>query len=325
MTTSSQKIPALDKYNAWVLENESLARRLENVFYVVPMLVPARVGNPDVVSEVGYSMGGLLKLYHDYLLYRAVHPEETPRTLVQAARVPLSLLAQVQVAAEIIALKTGGSDARWRVIVALEICKCVCKLALLGHAKGQVLYKNGTYITCEVPATESKKDATEYTGQRSGRVFKSHREAGQSSQEPLTLSFVDATVASGHEGPLQLTGEILHILRPVVYAVLCQRKSEQSWVPFLASFSTEVLGLLCSSAEAPTKATPAVTEEFRRRKMCLFLYLLRNPLFSSVTNPLADSVANATQPVPVLGRLIQFAIDNGLLYYQRRHFYTSAS
>ncbi|OQR97932.1 hypothetical protein ACHHYP_20425 [Achlya hypogyna] len=329
---SSQKIPmatssmSLEKYNAWVIENESLARRIENVFYVVPMLVPARVGNPDIVSEVGYSMGGLLKLYHDYVLYNAVNIDDKPRSIVQAARVPLSLIAQVQVAAEIVALKTSGVDARWRVIVALEICKSICKLVLLMHSKGQVLCKNGTYTTCEVRPSDAKKDDTEYTGKRSGIVLKNRREASSSSQEPLVLSFTEPTAASGHEDSLQLTGELLHILRPVIYAVLCQRKTEQSWLPFLASFSTEVLGILCSSREpSAKKASPAATEEWRRRKMCLFLYLLRNPFFSNVTHPLAEGVANATQPVPLLGRLVQFAIENGLLYYQRRHFYTSAS
>ncbi|OQS07540.1 hypothetical protein THRCLA_00452 [Thraustotheca clavata] len=314
---------SLTKYNEWVLDNESLARRLENVFYVVPMLVPARVGNPDVVSEVGYSMGGLLKLYHDYILYKAAHPQSN-YSLDQVVRVPLSLIGQVQVAAEIIALHRGDSEGRWRMIVALEICKSLCKMVLLLHSKGQVLYKNGAYITCEVPISQETNNTNEYTGQRSGRVFKNHRDAKHTTQEPL-----EPTVASGHEGSIQLAGEVLHILRPVIYAILCQRKTEQSWIPFLASFSTEILGIACSSAglEHSNKLSvdPLVAEELRRRKMCLLLYLLRNPFFSSATQPLADNVANATKPVPLLGRLLQFAIDNGLHYYQRRHFYTSAS
>ncbi|RHY74379.1 hypothetical protein DYB30_009407 [Aphanomyces astaci] len=112
--------PLLNKYHAWVLENESFARRLENVLYVVPMLVPATLGNPDVVSEVGYSMGGLLKLYHDWVLYQVTPPSDektltadnTSFSIVQAARVPLSIISQVQVAAEMISLKVGGKQSR---------------------------------------------------------------------------------------------------------------------------------------------------------------------------------------------------------------------
>ncbi|RHY10650.1 hypothetical protein DYB36_004378 [Aphanomyces astaci] len=115
--------PLLNKYHAWVLENESFARRLENVLYVVPMLVPATLGNPDVVSEVGYSMGGLLKLYHDWVLYQVTPPSDektltadnTSFSIVQAARVPLSIISQVQVAAEMISLKVGGKQSRWNV------------------------------------------------------------------------------------------------------------------------------------------------------------------------------------------------------------------
>ncbi|KAF0682938.1 Aste57867_24951 [Aphanomyces stellatus] len=319
----------LDKYNAWVLENESFARRLENVLYVVPMLVPASVGNPDVVSEVGYSMGGLLKLYHDWVLYESSAPETKPEassfSIVQAARVPLSIISQVQVAAEIIALKAGGTQSRWNVIVLLELCKCICKLVLLTHSKGKVLYKNGPYVSCEVRPADGTTE--EYTGQRSGRVFRTNKRDGTNLQ-PLTLSFFEPSYASGDEGPIQTAAEVLHIIRPVIYAVLCQRQTEQSWVPFLASFSTEVAGILLTTMLEAKRKKPhndKVDEEYHRRKMCLFLYLLRNPLFSTVTSPAVEGMCHSTQPIPLLGRLVRFAVDNGLDYYQRRHFYISAS
>ncbi|ETV85366.1 hypothetical protein, variant [Aphanomyces astaci] len=270
--------PLLNKYHAWVLENESFARRLENVLYVVPMLVPATLGNPDVVSEVGYSMGGLLKLYHDWVLYQVTPPSDektltadnTSFSIVQAARVPLSIISQVQVAAEMISLKVGGKQSRWNVIVLLELCKSICKLVLLAHSKGQVLYKCGPYISCEVRPQDAVAAADEYTGQRSGRVYRStSSRPRETNLQPLTLSFLDATYASGDEGPVQTVAEVLHIVRPVVYAALCQRQTDRSWVPFLASFSTEVASILLStSVDAKRKRlqNDKVDEEYHRRK-----------------------------------------------------------
>ncbi|RHY07887.1 hypothetical protein DYB25_008485 [Aphanomyces astaci] len=169
--------PLLNKYHAWVLENESFARRLENVLYVVPMLVPATLGNPDVVSEVGYSMGGLLKLYHDWVLYQVTPPSDektltadnTSFSIVQAARVPLSIISQVQVAAEMISLKVGGKQSRWNV-----------------------------YISCEVRPQDAVAAADEYTGQRSGRVYRStSSRPRETNLQPLTLSFLVCPKSQG--------------------------------------------------------------------------------------------------------------------------------
>lgn len=41
---------------------------------------------------------------------------------------------------------------------------------------------------------------------------------------------------------LLLGGEVLHILRPVVYALLRMRRSEESWTPVVVSFLVEASG-----------------------------------------------------------------------------------
>lgn len=41
---------------------------------------------------------------------------------------------------------------------------------------------------------------------------------------------------------LLLGGEVLHILRPVAYALLRIRRTEESWTPVLVSFLMEISG-----------------------------------------------------------------------------------
>lgn len=48
---------------------------------------------------------------------------------------------------------------------------------------------------------------------------------------------------------LVLGGELCHIFRPVVYAVLRQRRSEESWTPLVASLIVELAGYDCVSCK----------------------------------------------------------------------------
>lgn len=41
---------------------------------------------------------------------------------------------------------------------------------------------------------------------------------------------------------LLIGGELCHIFRPVVYAVLRQRRPETSWTPVIASLAVELIG-----------------------------------------------------------------------------------
>lgn len=47
---------------------------------------------------------------------------------------------------------------------------------------------------------------------------------------------------------LLLGGEVLHILRPVAYALLRIRRTEESWTPVVVSFLMEISGCVCLSS-----------------------------------------------------------------------------
>lgn len=46
---------------------------------------------------------------------------------------------------------------------------------------------------------------------------------------------------------LLLGGEVLHILRPVAYALLRIRRTEESWTPVVVSFLMEISGSVFSA------------------------------------------------------------------------------
>lgn len=68
----------------------------------------------------------------------------------------------------------------------------------------------------------------------------------------------------------------------------------------------------------------AYEQEIRRRKMALFFYLIRSPLFDSVTYPALKSMTSVLAYVPLIGSLPEFLL--GILsYLNQTHFYNSNS
>lgn len=58
-------------------------------------------------------------------------------------------------------------------------------------------------------------------------------------------------------------------------------------------------------------------EELRRRKLRLFLYALRSPVWSTVTVPFLDAISRKIlQRIPLLGNLVEAVLWDWVLYYQ---------
>lgn len=155
-----------------------------------------------------------------------------------------------------------------------------------------------------------------------------------------------------------MAGEVVNILRPLVYSHGCAVSGVRSWRPWLVSLGMDALAYACTTRAgggsvalllplggngnrkgvrvlgngvASIEAVPvlpylddAQTAELRRRKLLWFLYLMRSPAFEILTEPVGRGAAGLFDGVPLLGGLATYAL-NMLLYVQRHHFYTSAS
>ena len=147
-------------------------------------------------------------------------------------------------------------------------------------------------------------------------------------------------------------GEVLHILRPLVYVSLLRRWGLRSWRPWALSLAVDLASRrLCDAATqrsrtaaARAAASPAVQgtsmtvlyrlqglrfteperEELARRRAALLYYLLRDPLFARRTRPARGRGVAARGGAPGLGwagaKLLE--IVDGM---QQLYTYTSAS
>ncbi|KAE8978971.1 hypothetical protein PR002_g24553 [Phytophthora rubi] len=75
-----QDLVLLGAYEAWAGSHSGLARNVETTLYVAPQLVPKRVMEPEVATQFGYSLMGLLHLYHDYVLWKKESADKDPPT-----------------------------------------------------------------------------------------------------------------------------------------------------------------------------------------------------------------------------------------------------
>lgn len=149
--------------------------------------------------------------------------------------------------------------------------------------------------------------------------------------------------AGGGSQSWLMAGEIIHILRPLVYSYSCGSAGERSWRLWLTSLGMDAAAFACTaraggggpmSLLAPVGAgggvpvLPFLSEgqaaELRRRKLLWFLYLMRSPAFELLAEPVSRGAAGVFEGVPLLGGMATYAL-NMLLYVQRHHFYTSAS
>lgn len=145
-----------------------------------------------------------------------------------------------------------------------------------------------------------------------------------------------------------MAGEVIHILRPLVYSYSCGSAGERSWHPWLTSLGMDAAAYACSAraggggarslltlvGSARSKAGDGVpvlpclddeqAAELRRRKMLWFLYVMRSPAFELLAEPVSRGAAGVFEGVPLLGGMAGYALSM-LLYVQRHHFYTSAS
>ena len=183
----------------------------------------------------------------------------------------------------------------------------------------------------------------------SGRVDRGATCAEENSplRQVQSLSMDGGGVAEGGNEPglsqaWLMAGEVVHILRPLIYSYNCGYAKERSWRPWLVSLGMDAVAYACTARAGGGKTASLLpvrsghdtlsmpylddeqAAELRRRKLMWFLYLMRSPAFQLLLEPLSRGAASFFDGVPLLSNMVAYAL-NMLLYLQRHHFYISAS
>lgn len=196
--------------------------------------------------------------------------------------------------------------------------------------------------------TDRESKTLEASGQEGGGIACGD---GQAPQQQASLPSMGGEVVggggndSGFSQAWLMAGEIMYIMRPLVYSYSCGHVKERSWRPWLISLGMDAVAYACIAragggqiasllplrSGADAQGVPILphlddeqTAELQRRKLQWFLYLMRSPVFELVVEPFSRGAAGVFEGVPLLEGAVGYALSV-LLYVQRHHFYISAS
>ncbi|KAE9062562.1 hypothetical protein PF010_g29347 [Phytophthora fragariae] len=259
----------LGAHEVWVGSHSGLARNLETTLYVAPQLVPKRVMEPEVATQLGYSLMGLLHLYHDYVVWKKESADKDPPTgshkQTRLVRVPLSLISHVQ-------------------------------------NRRAMMLRGGKYKDVEYaprPSAFARFKKPKQPGARTGKTF---GKPAVSEPEPMKeksaeedsnkIMFELRKVREGTSFWLEVSATFCGP-SCMEFCVVTDRRPR---TPVIASLFVELSGLALSAAavkpaepKMPVSAEKA-RDEIAARKMALILYLLRDPVLATVTKPATGKV-----------------------------------
>ena len=298
----------------------------------------------------------------------------------------ISTLSNTQIAVELLALRFGGRRTKWNVVCALEAAKAGLRLCLLALAPASPMLIAGGGLPTPAPlapidpfaaaaaaTTASPRvrelgddaltppprspsaavgaavalDSIFERGKRTGRLIPSAAAMGEGNNATLPPNRISLRSIAELSGSAQLAAELLHVVRPVAFAVFRRQRGAFSWAPLLAAVFAE-LGSASLSYEATRerdarlRALPrkyqtwaakcalvlAQNEELRRRSRVWFYVLLWNPIFRNITSTFLNKTTAASARVPLFGRAIGwlFGQVNTMIHAnQAIHFYVSNS
>lgn len=350
---------------AWLVQSfpAETMTKVEDAARFGTLIMPASHG--IWLAELGSSLCALLGLWREvvlrrlesawpspssdtFVIYQRERGERPPRVSVAPLLFALSVLRKVEILCEMVIARFYPL-LKWRVIFVVEALKAAVRLLILRQLRGTTLLYDRLDLRSP-PARQLYNDLD--GGYEPNRAWRTDLGSLVQAQQLLSSCWDDTTVAGAARGarmaacvalydhpPTQLptapsalsvVGEVLYVLRPVVFVGAIARAGWETWGALACSFLTDALSW---GAEllARRNLTADERSEIVRRRWQAWLYLLRAPLFSVTIEAGARSVGGALMKLPrwTGGRLIGVAYGwvVELLCYcvTEYYFYTAGS
>ncbi|CEP07775.1 hypothetical protein [Parasitella parasitica] len=269
-----------------------------------------------------------------------------------SASTALSVISYTQVLMEMAVVKKLGKKKQWQLIASLE----AIKLALF-QSTGQRMTLSPTHLQRDVdPSTlvstgfnssiSNKDDG--WVGQRTGVTVPSlsssidlnnglrKKNAHTDVTEYLLSKVLTPEKLRKPEQMVQIQknisklGEILYILRPLVYvlSILCWGK--RSWRPWFISFVIEIVSQVAvrkgyeSVNNGRNHMMTLEKQEFNRRLKLMLLNVMRGAFYLKITRPRLERFCNRTESKPIIS-MAAGVLRDYLPLWEQIYFYTSAS
>ncbi|CDS12637.1 hypothetical protein LRAMOSA04823 [Lichtheimia ramosa] len=324
---------------------------LEDLIRGVSLALPGRFEDADLCSQTLISVLNLFLLHHTHLLAR--RRSEKDESFVfnkhiqayyrshwpsKAASLALSIISYTEVVFELLLHRRISSKSRrWRWIVGIEGIKAVLRLVLFFRSGKRTvihpthLVRNTDPCTFESNVTDKLELAT--LDPRTGTP---------STANPRLLTASTTVSSTMPRQGWALFGEIVWIIRPVVYAFMVmntlrrgshkvveqsedeeetEKDDENDWKPWLVSLCIDLLARTARSMQ-PTSALEQ--DEYKRRDYLLLYYLLRGPVYNLFTRRILEVFCDASEHRPLVS-ILATALNDYRPFWEQSYFYTAGS
>lgn len=232
------------------------------------------------------------------------------------------------------AAKRRGEKVRWRVVVLIEALKAICRLLLLRITGGRMVVPPLPERE-PVPEPEAEEEEEEEEEQlpdelgflppaakkektwqmpRTGLSLPSLPSPSEIStflmQKVLTADDIkppSSLLPTLKAKPAQIA-EVLHILRPVIYAVAMSRvKDKKSWKPWLTGIAVELAARQIRSERGRfgERESQMEKDEWSRRGWAMGWWTLRGAFYENVTKGWVDGLVNAKYMPGLVGGILE--------------------
>ncbi|KAJ0968828.1 hypothetical protein J5N97_021705 [Dioscorea zingiberensis] len=359
----------MEVYKAWVRRNQEFVHSLESLANGITWLLPERFSNSEIAPEAVYALLGITGAVNQHIIDTA--PSPTRPLGSRGSSFPWSLcvssLKDLETLVEVAAQHFFGDDGKWNFIAVTEATKAVVRLGMLYDSGWKMLLEGGgtvnvgnnenhfgvpnggigsngrpgeTYYGHIPPHLEKRAIAALSRFGESAKMAADpiwRQRFRQSYESPAVVvqkpAFSAVWFEKGLSSQLFLTGEVLNIMRPLLYVLLIRKYGIRSWLPWMVSLAVDLTGMsFLSFATNPNRGgkesfyqlSSSEKDEVKRRKLKLVLYLMRDPFFTTYTKCRLEKGNRYTSQIPVIGFLTAKLVEL-IIGAQTRFTYTSGS
>jgi hypothetical protein len=301
-------------YREWAQKHRTIIlladELLGRIIYWVPSNQESRF------REIAWGLLQLHRLLFDVLT--AEHPQSygtsvavEPSIPANEIRLVLSILQNLWPVVH--ELARSGHSVRARVWI--ERLRFVLRMTLLGSYWTRlrrsgcmgILLHGGIFHNLNGYSTDEERKRVQreaYVGKRCGRPLIQGALPSQSTSSNQTMRWKQL---------IHQMCELAYISRPVLSAEAGNRELGSKWETFCATLLLDLtsIGLL---EKVTTKSNILSQNELKRRKFRILLYLLREPCWGSIMQPLMERLGSGVNDVPMIGSLIRNYLWEYLFY-----------
>ncbi|KAK4293033.1 hypothetical protein Pmani_034236 [Petrolisthes manimaculis] len=320
------------QYKTWIMNNPQGASEMEAFVKWGSYILAGRLKHSTLLCEIVYSGSRLFELFNDFLI-KGTLPQLTIHS-ADRLKVLLTVLEYVEVLVEVAAVQLWGETGRWAVVTLIQTAKCIGRFFLLLRHKTHIVPSPPIKPLDRRAAVKSGRDQQMFLEQgngpevmrlpRSGRVMRTLAGAPPTHQRIFTTpcppnNNVDEPIKSRVLPTSHLVAEVMHVLRPMCHLGSMYLFGQQAWTPWILSLGMDVTSLRLYSE---ANLTTAEKLELAHRRINLLYYLMRSPVFHTVTHKrIQYLLATLSRRVP-LARMVCVPLMEYIPQWQKIYAYT---